>query len=298
MKEVATRLKDVAFTIKGFAMKDGMHHNGPEYILAYPVSGMQYQSTVKTWLDQQMKPKEIYGAIAPTDEERGEPGTEGISQYLIVGYASRVPAVEDKRFTKQNPNVGRGKMIGVTIPKHVHGTDDVLPWSDKVADCAALVVTEMLDKPRDGTQLWVLLKPENGYRTPYMIAQNLVYYRHEYRESSTSDKARGPAWNRLVSAAALRATPSVKPTVKEVQFRKAKDVAKIIFHPHRSIRNELLQLALMYQSNPDQTFINQMRAVLQAADADLAYGKNDDDYIVRLIATSGKICKPVLYEVG
>lgn len=97
----------------------------------------------------------------------------------------------------------------------------------------------------------------------------MAYYRDVFRDGSTKADNRASSWNRIVAHYFIRTMPDVVLTDKQLEFRRGKDTARIVYDYKRSIQNEMVSLALCYQKKNGPTYIAQMRALLRAADKDI-----------------------------
>jgi hypothetical protein len=103
-------------------------------------------------------------SLAFTTRELG--GVEaGLQQYLVVGYALREPEpgtlTASKEGKKQRP-VGIARL------------DSVIAWDESNV---LYVASKIVEGPKQGVQLWALLKPKHGVCTPYQIGQDVIFYR-------------------------------------------------------------------------------------------------------------------------
>ena len=245
-------------------MKDGMkNRKGVEFICAYKQGGPYNKALQKR--NEVEDGNEPFFRIdaAYTDRELAEPEI-GVKLYLVVGYTPRVATADLKTM-----RAGQGKQatpVGVKEP----ADGKVIEWSH--AEPPVLVVTEVLKEKPDGIQLWALIKPKNGLRTPHSIGQDLVFYRHEFRDSVSDLKKRCTSWNAKVAFHSVKPGMNAAPlTEKQKQFKRARDPVKLVFDPNVSLCNEIASLAANYFHTNDQWYLQEIKDVLRAVDDDLNY---------------------------
>jgi hypothetical protein len=234
MSEPPTQIADLAFNIRGHALEDGLRERREnEVINAYSPVAVIFTTAVKSL--SKAKEEVWRESLAFTPRELG--GIEaGLRQYLVVGYALREPPpgtlTASKESKKQRP-------VGIAHP------DSVIAWAESNV---IYVVSEILEAPRQGVQLWALLKPNHGICTPYQIGQDAVFYRWEFRDASTSIKARGVNWNRLVTNQAVRPGFGGRlPSAKQERYKRARDTTRFIIEPQQPLSNECLMLILAFK---------------------------------------------------
>src|ERR1700722_10962084 len=158
--EPPTQIADLAFNIRGHALEDGLRgRRENEVINAYNPVAIIFTNAIKRLSTAK---EEVWReSLAFTPRELG--GIEpGLRPYLVVGYALREPPpgtlTASKETRKQQP-------IGIARP------DSIIAW---VESNVVYVVSEILEAPKEGVQLWALLKPNHGVCTPYQIGQDAV----------------------------------------------------------------------------------------------------------------------------
>jgi hypothetical protein len=256
------QLEHVAFNTRGHAMEDGMkNRNGVEFICAYQQGGPYNKELQKR--NEAEDDNEPFFRIddAYTDRELADPEI-GVKLYLVVGYTPRVPTADLKTMRP-----GQGKQstpVGVKEPND----GNIIPWSK--TEPPVLVVTEVLEQKPDGVQLWALIKPKNGLCTPFSISQDLVFYRHEFRDSISDLRTRCTSWNAKVAFHSVKPGMNTAPlTEKQKQFKRARDPVKLVFDSNVSLCNEIASLAANYFHTKDQWYLQEIKDVLRAVDADL-----------------------------
>jgi hypothetical protein len=259
------QLEHLAFNNRGHAMEDGMRNRkGIEFICAYRQGG-QYSKTLKEALEKgEVEDGPFFRTdIAYTDRELAEPEI-GVKQYLVVGYTPRV-ATPDLKMMR----AGQGKQatpVGVKEP----ADGKIIRWD--LEQPPVLVVTEVLEEKPDGIQLWALAKPKNGLCKPYSIGQDLVFYRHEFRDSVSDVKKRSTSWNAKVAFYSVRPSMNATPlTERQQKFKRARDPIKLVFDPNVSLCNEIASLAANYYHTNDQWYLPEIKDVLRSVDDDLNY---------------------------
>ena len=113
-----------------------------------------------------------------------------------------------------------------------------------------------------------LLRPQNGICTPYQISQSRVFYRFEYRDTTTVIKERATSWNRLVAAASTRPGEGAL-SEKQERLKKAKDTSRVVLEPGQSLVAELLCLLKAFGKSKDPWHLDEIQKVLKAADEDI-----------------------------
>lgn len=197
----AAQLQNFAFTIGGYGMRDGIAGRDVyEVICAYPKSTKPFKSVIaESKLGEHISESKqplFKESTTYTTRELG-PAEVGVHQYLVVGYALRSQP-QGIDLTKKIKSLQKQKPVGVTEPKE----EDIFKWDD--AQPPVFVVTEIVKTQPEGIQLYALLNPKNGLCTPHSIAQDQVFYRHEFRDGTTDKKSRGPAWNGNVAQHSVR----------------------------------------------------------------------------------------------
>lgn len=183
------QFKALSFTTKGYAMEDGLEKSRGLYeiIVAWPKSRTPMANAIQEM--ESRKVQNIYRNVATHSPEEAGELQPGLVRYLIVGYTPR-PGATDLELSKL-AEWQRRMPVGGVLP------DVILPWDDKRPPI--FVVTETgVAANIGGVGLWALLRPEGGLCTPYSVAQDRVFYRHEFRDLTKSNMARGANWNKLV----------------------------------------------------------------------------------------------------
>jgi hypothetical protein len=263
------QLKGYAFTVSGHALVDGMvGRSENEVILAYPPQNLTLVKALDKMKEAGLKDSEIYqNTNSYTEREilREETGTR---RYGVVGYALR-DRLQDEKIKLKDKNAPKQMPVGDHLADNIYAWDGDNP--------PILVVAEIVEEEPNGTTLHALLRPDRGLCTPYVIKQDLVFYRHEFRDGTTDKKVRGPNWNRLVLVQTVRANSSNVDTAKQTKFKRARDSNKIILSPHLSLANEVLCLARGFQKTKKSWFLTEMQLVLKEVDNDLNYAPIQKD---------------------
>jgi hypothetical protein len=230
------QLKGYAFTVSGHALVDGMvGRSENEVILAQNLTLVKALDKMK---EAALKDSEIYqNTNSYTEREilREETGTR---RYGVVGYALR-DRLQDEKIKLKDKNAPKQMPVGDHLADNIYAWDSDNP--------PILVVAVVVEEEPNGTTLHALLRPDRGLCTPYVIKQDLVFYRHEFRDGTTGKKVRGLNWNRLVLAQTVRPNSNNVDTAKQTKFKRARDSNKIILSPHLSLANEFLCLARGFQ---------------------------------------------------
>jgi hypothetical protein len=269
VSEPPTQIADLAFNIRGRALEDGLRERREnEVINAYSPVAVIFTTAVKSLSKAE---EEVWReSLAFTPRELG--GIEaGLRSYLVVGYALREPPPSTLTASKESKEQ---RPVGVVCP------DSVIAWAESNV---IYVVSEILQAPNQGVQLWALLKPNHGVCTPYQIGQDAVFYRWEFRDASTSIKARGVNWNRLVTNQAVRpGFGSRLPGAKQERYARARDTTRLIVEPQQSLTNECSMLILAFRKNKDKWFLTELQDVLTEVEGDLRYRSPPTNRALRL----------------
>jgi len=289
MIEPPTQIADLAFNIRGHALEDGLRERREnEVINAYSPVAVIFTTAVKSLSKAD---EEVWReSLAFTPRELGGI-EEGLRPYLVVGYALREPPpgtlTASKESKKQRP-------VGITRP------DSVISWAESNV---IYVVSEILEAPKEGVQLWALLKPNLGVCTPYQIGQDAVFYRWEFRDASTSIRARGVNWNRLVTNQAVRPGFGGRlPSAKQKRYKPARGATRFTVEPQQSLSNECLMLILASQKNKDKWFLTELQDVFAEVDADPRYRPPPTNKALRLFVEgeeelSAEVASDVVDEI-
>lgn len=264
------QLKDFAFNVYGHALEDGMikGRSENEIILAY-----QDRSKIKIdKIVEKLEREKADPIYRPSNEytEREKLRDEvGCRPYLVEGYALR-SRDQDSIVTTVDAKAKKQQPVGTKAAANCY------EWNEK--ELPLLVVTEVLDSNTQGTELWALFKPVHGICTPVKIKQELVFYRHEFREASTTTiPNRKTEWNLLVSAQAVRPNFMKAPSEKQDQFKRARDSSKVIVAPNVSFANEILCLARGFEKTKKSWYLKELQLVLEELDEDTNFAPIDHD---------------------
>jgi hypothetical protein len=252
-------LETIAYTVKGWAIEDGANpRTRGEAVLAHSTKLTTSVTSIVNKLREQGLPDSDIFRNAATAREKGELEV-GLARFLVVGYALRVA---DKKF---NMAIGKKVRIGSekTHPKYT------IKWNEK--EIPLLVVTDIVEEKPDSMLLWALLAPKNGLCTAHQIAQDQVFYRSEFCNSNTSVIRRSTAWNKLVAAQSVRPGINKPLSSKQLQYRKAKDRARVLLPSTQSFLNEDLLLVSCFEKQRDTWLLEELKTVLSEADEDLRY---------------------------
>jgi hypothetical protein len=275
-EEEIKQLKTIAYTVKGWAMEDGVEgREKNETIIAYASKSTTSVATIISKLQKEGLPESEIFRNAATAREKGDLEV-GLAKYLVVGYALRSA---DK---KLNTAVGKKIKIG-SEKEHPEHT---IKW-DKNA-IPLLVVTEILEDRPDGIQLWALLKPRNSLCSAFQIGQDQVFYRYEFRNSITAVKERSSTWNKLVAAESVRPGVNKPLSAKELVYKKVKDTTRVLLPTNQSFLNEVLLLVSGFEKRRDPWFLEELRAVLCEADEDLKYTPLPNHNALKQFAEKGR----------
>lgn len=263
------QLKEYAFTIKGHIMHDPYPHDTAEIISCYSKQASPFRDVIKQSLLRTPEEQQDHPVFRPDNDFTPRELAKleiGLKKYVIVGYASR-HKIEHLNVQSKGSHVKKQKPLGVELP------DDpalIHRWDDKEPPC--YVVAEIINRKPYSIQLWCLLNPSNQLCTPYTIGQDEVFYRHEFRDSTTNIKDRGPNWNKKVEFHIVRPGEEDTPlTEKQARFKHARENIKLVFNPNVSVANEVAFLAKGYERKKDIWFIREIQSILKSIDGDLNF---------------------------
>jgi hypothetical protein len=275
-EEDTAQMKTLAYTIKGWAMEDGVEgRDANETMLAYSAKSTTSVATTINKLQKEGLPDSDIFRNAPTAREKGELEV-GLAKYLVVGYALRE--------TDKTLSNAAGKKIRIGGERSP--PDYTIKWNEKAIPL--LVVTEILEDRPDGIQLWALLKPRNGLCSAFQIAQDQVFYRYEFRDPTTSIRERSSNWNKLVAAQSVRPGINRPLSSKQLLYKKAKDTARVLLPANQSFLNEVLLLVSGFEKVQDPWFLEELKAVLSEADEDLKFTPLPRHTALRKFAEKGE----------
>ncbi len=208
--------------------------------------------------------RESTPSIRLSAEEVESVTPEGARKFLVIGW---IPATVNKEVHGELPEYQRKQQpVGTSRPPET----DILRYDPANADTFPLLAATPLQmQESDGVKLYALVNsdPNDPVRAAHTCTQIEVFYLAEYRDNTTAKGKRGPAWNQLVMkniegilGQEARAT---------TKFRHAKDQAKLVLNANWGLANEVTTLAAGYATGGDIWCLEQLVAVLEAADSDL-----------------------------
>ncbi|RDW58790.1 hypothetical protein BP6252_13266 [Coleophoma cylindrospora] len=256
------QLKDYAFTVRGWAMEDPMNQQGlHDTICAYSPAMYPVHTVINQAQSDPNSTIQLFNDNKNfTDRELGEP-EDGVCRYLVVGYAPRDLSDAIK---KTAPWCKKQRPVGNETPS----ADQIIKWDESKPP--VLVVVRVEAQKTKGTQLWALLKPKNGLCTPFPIAQNLVFYRWQYRDNTTAINERGPAWNRrVVLHSTLPGRDEEPPLPQQEAIKQAENAAILAYNPRISICKQIEFLATGFDESRTEWFIEKLGSLLRVIDEDI-----------------------------
>jgi hypothetical protein len=188
------QLTDIAVSLKGWAMLDGMRRRKEnEIICARPINSKPSADLISLHQKSGIPLTETFRSASKYTPEELAPLSAFTRHYLVVGYAPRYPTVD---LLERNPAISYPKKVGQERP------GNVIEW--KKDEPPILVVADISSKKREKTQLWALLCPKDGLCTPYQISRNVVFFRWEFRTPATAYSSRSKLWMEVVRVRAYQ----------------------------------------------------------------------------------------------
>ncbi|KAI1622783.1 hypothetical protein EDD37DRAFT_667558 [Exophiala viscosa] len=205
---VEGQVKDLAFNIFGKAIKDKSgERDEHQVIIARNPSSSHWNDLIKQNQTSGaqgppiFRPSMNFTLREQSTDSALQPGT---ARFLVVGYAK--PSL-DKKYKS---------MDGITKQVvGVHGPSHVLTWDDdEYRTC--YVVTPIQEQQPNQLKCYALLMPENELCTPYALAKDDIFYRHEYRNTEKSVKARRSSWSKKIAQHSAQVGRRMPASVGEV----------------------------------------------------------------------------------
>lgn len=261
---IKPHLEDYAFNIFGWAIK---LKEVPllTHLNAYEPSSTDWKTAVKVMEGEGTNPWRKSNDLTPRETGEAE---IGMKRYLLVGYAVWNVNEKDFAYSKlctEDPAYKKRTFVpGLAIPEEFQCVTGE-------RELPLLVVIQVDDEKPEGARLYVLLKPARGLCTPYHIGQKEVFYLAMFRDHTTALRNRGPNWNRLALAHAIKPPSEGEPSQKQEKNRKARDTSKVVLDPTQSIRNKILCLVAGFAQTKDVWHLKELERVLEQADTDLEH---------------------------
>jgi len=222
------QLADIAVSLKGWAMVDGMRHRKEnEIICARPINSKPSADLISLHQKSGIPLTETFRSASKYTPEELAPLSAFTRNYLVVGYAPRYPTVE---LLERNPDISYPKKVGQERP------GNVVEW--KKDEPPILVVVDISSKKREKTQLWALLCPKDGLCTPYQINRNVVFFRWEFRTSATAYSSRAKSWMVVVRVRAYQPAEEEEDDI-EVKVESDGDVDMVDTAADRTLRSRV-----------------------------------------------------------
>jgi hypothetical protein len=185
------QLQDLAFNLVGKAMQDlSGERDKHEVIVARNHTTTPWTTVVRKSVTEG-QPSIFRPSLKFTVREQATDAAlqVGTAHYLVIGY---VKPNLDQKYRQQEEGVTK-RVVGIYVPDA-----GVLPWHDQDhPTCYA--VTPILDFQPEQLKYYVLLEPDKGLCTPYMVAKDDVFFRHEYRDAETNLAKRRGGWSKNVA---------------------------------------------------------------------------------------------------
>jgi hypothetical protein len=227
-QEKTDQLTDIAVTLKGWAMVDGMRRRKEnEIICARPINSKPSADLISLHQKSGIPLTETFRSASKYTPEELAPLSAFTRHYLVVGYAPRYPTVE---LLERNPAISYPKKVGQERP------GNVVEW--KKYEPPILVVVDISSKEREKTQLWALLCPKDGLCTPYQINRNVVFFRWEFRTPATAYSSRAKSWMEVVRVRAYQPAEEEEDDI-EVKVESDGDVDMVDTATQRTLRSRV-----------------------------------------------------------
>jgi hypothetical protein len=228
-KKKTDQLTDIAVSLKGWAMVDGMRRRKEnEIIFARPINSKPSADLISLHQKSGIPLTETFRSASKYTPEELAPLSAFTRHYLVVGYAPRYPTVE---LLERNPEISYPKKVGQERP------GNVMEW--KKDEPPILVVVDISSKKREKTQLWALLCPKDGLCTPYQINRNVVFFRWEFRTSATAYSSRAKSWMEVVRVRAYQPADEEEQGVEVIKEENDSDVEMVDTVIQRTLRSRV-----------------------------------------------------------
>lgn len=226
--EAEKQLEDSAFTIKGWCLiHDIKHRTKYQEINAYSVktAGISTIQWERELGDKPGNGPKARPSVSYTQRELGE--AEDISaRFLVVGLA--LPQAQLERMDIHlSQSAGRGK-IGLEKP-------DAEFTIDLDEEDSAFLVVAPVRANQTHTQYGVILNPNEGLCTPYLIRLDDVLFFDEFRNGSTSVAERRRQWSAGVLERCKIDGEELPGAEEEERFSGDYDPTKLIVEPSDAI---------------------------------------------------------------
>ncbi|PVH89555.1 hypothetical protein DL98DRAFT_523467 [Cadophora sp. DSE1049] len=182
----ATQISDLAFNVNGWALEDGMIGEERGLIINARCPSGSYLRLIQTINNPKTASSSLFRSTLSFTAAEIAPSSDHTGQYLIVGYALRSP---DSKHDHHNVAHKSKELepVGTRQPRNVISWDTEAPL--------ALVVTPMTCIEGNHLKYFALMEPNNGLCTPYIVRQDKVFFRAEFRSMEMTTYRRRYAWS-------------------------------------------------------------------------------------------------------
>ncbi|KAH7419373.1 hypothetical protein BKA64DRAFT_650641 [Cadophora sp. MPI-SDFR-AT-0126] len=187
-----TQISDLAFNVDGWALEDKMVGEERGSIINARCPSSSYLRLIQTINNSKTTSASLFRSTQSFTAAEIAPSSDHTVQYLIVGYALRSI---DSKHDHHNLAYKSGELepVGSRPPCNV------IPWKEEAIP--VLIVTPMACVERNYLKFFALMEPKNGLCTPYIIRQDKVFFRAEFRSTETTTNRRRRAWSMRISDA-------------------------------------------------------------------------------------------------
>lgn len=192
------QLKNIVVTISGTGIPEMKIHREPnEIISAYKPQELSLAMKLREM--ENMNTEDLYRNslnFMKRERESPKPGSKIIQEYLIVGYIPRICLLDAEQFSFGLGSPGRpyNGILGTMEPPRY------ISWLAGPFPIPIVTPLKKVARPSD-LRMFGLIMPRNGLCQPYPVPSDQVFYRYEYRESSTTADTRWLNWMRNISDA-------------------------------------------------------------------------------------------------
>lgn len=282
-----------AVNLHGWAMKDGRENRTfPEVIRAqYPALFSSKLATLRQRIGvKSCDPKYYRDTLTFTAAERDIDNCDDIkignvpkttAKYLIVGYTTVVIAeqMEEKKnrhmYAKDAPSKKKQSPIGVEEPP----PEGLVEWCEDVnsPDTMVLYVVVPLvetTRPSQGPNFYALVLPEpaTGICQAWKINQTMVFYRHEFRDTSTDNSKRPANWGRIITGVSNGVINDARSGKGLPRIKRMEDLGCLNSSTEESLIStlETLYAAASHDESTHSFVFKEMKDALERACPDLA----------------------------
>jgi hypothetical protein len=273
------QIQELCFNTFGHAIRTPNEHQQVPLFLVARTPIMQTYTRVYNDVTEGQPKSRL--ALSLTKEEMGPEPSPTQERYLFVGWVlDNVEATTITKSARNDTKRTRKAPLGTVAPKD----DAILEPGDALPLMAVVrtAIGEFDPAARSSLQTFVLLKQHAGLCTPYMVAQDRVFYLSAFRDETNDLKHRGKNWNDMVAKHAILSSENA-PSVKRIQMSKGRDQTKFQVGPTASLKNEILTLSTSYELSNNIQFLQELEKVLEYADQDLKHVPVHNEHLRRFV---------------